>query len=264
MSNAIIILWHLTYKFMPKITILIIEDEKPLLETLKFKLNKEGFKVEAVADGTMALEKVKQVKPDLVLLDLVLPNVPGQKILEKIKKNNDLKETPVIIISNSGQPVEIKQLLALGADDYIIKADFTIDDILERVYNTLEKKNGQPDVLIAEDETFLRMVLAKKLRLAGLRIISAVDGETSLKSVLEFKPKVLILDLLMPGMDGVEILHTLNKSSDFDPSQTKIIILSNYSGKENEPIIKKMTQGYYIKSNLDIDEVVGKIKGLLE
>lgn len=248
---------------MKKSTILIIEDEMSLMETLKLKLSKAGLNVEAEMDGAKALDRIKEIKPDLILLDLVLPNVSGEEILEKIKKDENLKQTPVIIISNSGQPVEIKKLLALGADDYIIKADFTIDDILERIYNVLESRASQPDVLIAEDEPSLRAVLVKKLRLKNVKAITALDGDVALKNILEFKPKVVILDLLMPGLSGIEILEALKKNPAFDKKGSKILILSNYSGKEKEPLIKEMTQGYYIKANLDIDDVVEKIKGLL-
>lgn len=248
---------------MEKHTILIIEDEKPLLETLTFKLNQEGFNIEAEMDGANALGKITATKPDLILLDLVLPNVSGEEILEKIKKDENLKQIPVIIISNSGQPVEIKKLLALGADDYIIKADFTIDDILERIYNILESRANRPDVLIAEDEPFLRAVLAKKLHLENLKVITALDGDSSLKDILKLKPKVVILDLLMPGLSGIEILEALKKNTAFDKNDSQILILSNYSGKEQEPLIKEMTQGYYIKANLDIDDIVKKVRELL-
>lgn len=248
---------------MEKNTILIIEDEEPLLATLKLKLNKEGFVVEDVIDGAKALDKIKQTMPELILLDLILPNVSGEEILQQIKQDDNLKQIPVIIISNSGQPVEIKTLLASGADDYIIKADFTIDDILERIYNVLESRQGRPDVLIAEDEPFLRVVLAKKLRLKNIRVVTVLDGDAALKNILKLKPKVVVLDLLMPGLSGIEILDALKKNSDFDKKDSKILILSNYSGKEDELIIKEMTQGYYIKSDLGIDDVVEKIKELL-
>lgn len=248
---------------MTKKTILVIEDEESLVETLKLKLEKEGFVVEAAEDGEIGMEKAATLKPDLILLDLLLPKVKGEDVLRYVKTHPDLKKIPVIIISNSGQPVEIKQLLANGADDYIIKADFTIDDILERIHNTLGKLEGRPDVLVAEDETFLRTVLAKKLRLVGLRVLTTLDGYITLKMILEMKPRVVLLDLLMPGLSGIEVLSTLSQDPSYDRGGTKVIILSNYSGKEREPVITAMTVGYFIKSNFDIDDIVAKVKELL-
>lgn len=248
---------------MTKKTILVVEDEEPLIETLKLKLEKEGFAVVTAEDGEEGIKKAESAKPDIILLDLLLPKVKGEDVLAYLKKHAELKKIPVIIISNSGQPVEIKKLLENGADDYIIKADFTIDDILERVHNTLEKQSGRPDVLVAEDETFLRTVLAKKLRLLGFRVLTTLDGDITLKMILEMKPKVVLLDLLMPGISGIEVLHALKNNTSHDRSLTKVIILSNYSGKEDEPVIRKMTSGYFIKSNFDIDDIVAKIKELL-
>lgn len=248
---------------MTKKTILVIEDEEPLVETLKLKLENEGFAVETAEDGEIGIQKAESVKPDLILLDLMLPKVKGEDVLQHVKKHPELKRTPVIIISNSGQPVEIKELLAQGADDYIIKVDFTIDDILERVHNTLSKLEGRPDVLVAEDETFLRTVLAKKLRLIGFRVITTFDGDITLKTILETKPKVVLLDLLMPGLSGLEVLNALKNDPSYGKAATKVLILSNYSGKEREPIIAEMTSGYFIKSNFDIDDIVGKVKELL-
>lgn len=242
-----------------KIKVLIIEDEVSLLETLQLKLIKEGFAVETATDGKEGLRKIKTVKPDLLLLDLKLPSMTGQEIMRQLKKERG-PQMPIVVISNSGQPVEIKEVLDLGADDYIVKANFTIDDVLERVYNTLEKQTGRPDVIVAEDEAFLRMVLAKKLRMEGLKVVTCVDGDTTLRSVLCVKPKVLVLDLLMPGISGLDLLKTLKTNKDFKSAGMKILVLSNYSGKENEPIIKEMTIGYFIKSNFDIDEIAAEVK----
>lgn len=248
---------------MKQQTILIVEDEQSLVETLQLKLEREGFLIVTAANGEQAIEQVNAVKPDLILLDLLLPKITGEEVLRAIKQNAQLKDIPIIIISNSGQPVEIKRLLEDGADDYIIKANFTIDDILERVHNTIDKQSGRADVLIAEDESFLRTVLAKKLRLEGLKVLTTLDGDTTLKIIREVNPRLVLLDLLMPGLSGIEILEHLNTDKAFAGSHVKIVVLSNYSGKENDPIIKTMTSGYWIKSNLDINEIVDKVKEML-
>lgn len=243
--------------------ILIIEDEEDLLETLRLKLKKEGFVTEVVTDGQEGLERIKETKPDLLLLDVMLPTLSGKEVLKKIRSTPGIEKLPVVIISNSGQPVEIKELIEAGADDYIVKANFTIDDILERVYNVLEKYGGKPDIVIAEDEDFLRSVLAKKLRMEGYTVVTALDGTSALKTIRDVKPKLVILDLLMPGLSGIEILEKLKKDSEFNSERTKIVVLSNYSGQEESPLIKEMTMGYFIKSNYDIDEIISKIESFI-
>ncbi len=239
--------------------LLIIEDEQFLLETLQLKLGREGFIIDAAQDGEAGLAKAQTTHPDVILLDLLLPKMKGEEVLSALQKNETTKNIPVLIISNSGQPVEIERLLKLGARDYIIKADFTIDDILDRIHNLLVPAEQRPDVLVAEDEEFLRTILSQKLRKAGWQVTTTMDGDATLKSILERKPKLVLLDLLMGGLSGIEVLRQLKEAA-YDMKQTKILVLSNYSGKENEPIIKEMTQGYYIKSNVDIDDIVDTVK----
>lgn len=115
--------------------VLIIEDEEELLDLLQKKIVQEGYEVFAAKDGEEGLAKIKNVKPDVVLLDIVMPKLGGFEVLEAIAKDEDaaLKTIPIIIISNSGQPVEINRALELGVKDYLVKVDFTPQDVLEKV-----------------------------------------------------------------------------------------------------------------------------------
>ena len=118
---------------MKRKRILIIEDDKFLLELLVGKLTKEQFDVSIALDGEEGLKKVKQEKPDLIILDLVLPGMHGFEFLKKIKKDPKISQIPVIILSNLGQRQEIEQGIRLGAVDYLVKAHFTPNDIVKKV-----------------------------------------------------------------------------------------------------------------------------------
>ena len=118
--------------------ILIIEDEKILLNLLEQKLKQEGYEVLTATDGKKGLEEMKMLKPDLVLLDIVMPKMGGFEVMEEMAKEENLKEIPVIIISNSGQPVEIDKARALGAKDWLIKTEFDPKEVVEKVRNQLE------------------------------------------------------------------------------------------------------------------------------
>ncbi|MBI2023244.1 response regulator [Candidatus Giovannonibacteria bacterium] len=115
--------------------ILIIEDEPTHLEVMKSKLAREGYDVLAAMDGESGFEMIKTGKPDLVLLDMILPKMDGFAILERMKTENI--SIPVIVVSNSGQPVEIDRAMALGAKDYVVKAEFSPADVLEKVKKQL-------------------------------------------------------------------------------------------------------------------------------
>ena len=121
-----------------KKSILVVEDDKFLRELLIRKLKDEGFEVSMAVDGKEALRKIKEELPQLILLDLVLPGIDGFGILEQIKKDPRTGKIPVIILSNLGQREEVERGLELGADDYLIKAHFTPNDIIKRVKKLLE------------------------------------------------------------------------------------------------------------------------------
>jgi DNA-binding response OmpR family regulator len=113
--------------------ILIIEDEKILRTLLTQTLTREGFEVKEAVDGEEGLEKAKTEKPDLILLDLILPTIDGYEVLERLKKDPFTESIPVMIISNLGQDEEIQRGLKLGAVDFLIKAHFTLDEISEKI-----------------------------------------------------------------------------------------------------------------------------------
>jgi len=127
----------LVNKFMAK-TILVIEDDKFLRELISRKLTGEGFDVLEAVDGEEGIKKIKEGKPDLVLLDLILPSIDGFEVLTRVRDDPEVSSIPVIILSNLGQREEVEKGLKLGAIDYLIKAHFTPGEIIEKIKNVLK------------------------------------------------------------------------------------------------------------------------------
>ncbi len=113
--------------------VLIVEDEEVLLNLLKGRLSEIGYEVSSALDGQAGLKAVKEVVPDLILLDLIMPKMSGFELLEKMQEDDSIKSIPVIIISNSGQPVELEKAKQLGAKDWLIKTEFDPRDVVEKV-----------------------------------------------------------------------------------------------------------------------------------
>jgi len=113
--------------------ILIIEDEEIILNLLQKKLSQEGYEISVAKDGQEGLRLMKEVKPDLILLDIVMPKIGGFEVMEEMQKEDELKNIPVIVVSNSGQPVEIDKAQALGAKDWLIKTEFDPKEVIEKV-----------------------------------------------------------------------------------------------------------------------------------
>ena len=119
--------------------ILIVEDDDFLLQMYVTKLELEGFQVISAIDGIKGLRSAKKDKPDLVLLDLQLPSMSGFEVLEDLKRNNETKQIPVLILTNFSQKEDIERCLNLGASDYLIKAHFVPSEVIAKIKNILEE-----------------------------------------------------------------------------------------------------------------------------
>lgn len=120
--------------------IIIIEDEEVLLNLLQRRLTQEGYQVEIAKDGQEGLKKIREEKPDLILLDIIMPIMGGFEVMEELSRDKKLKKIPIVIISNSGQPVEIDRAKELGAKDWLIKTDFEPQEVIDKVKKNLPKR----------------------------------------------------------------------------------------------------------------------------
>jgi len=266
--------------------ILIIEDEKVLADVLQAKLEKEGYEVAVAYDGEDGYAKVGKTKPDLILLDIVMPKMNGYEVLEKLYE--DKNTVPIIIISNSGQPVEIEKTRKLGAVDHLVKADFDPEEVIVKIRNflgkekTLEELSEPPSeedsqsessekkadqgtkVLLVEDDKFLRSICGQKLEKEGFSVFEAIDGERALESVEKVRPDIVLLDVVLPTLDGFQVLKAIRENSNKAVAQTPIIILSNLGQDEDLKKAKEFgANDFMVKANFTTQQIIEKIKETL-
>jgi DNA-binding response OmpR family regulator len=115
--------------------IVIVEDEKALADILRDEFRERGFDADIAADGEAALVLIRKTRPELVLLDLLLPKKDGFTVLEELKADPNLLGTQVIVLSNLAQDEELKKALMLGAKDYFVKAQHPLKEIVDKVYH---------------------------------------------------------------------------------------------------------------------------------
>lgn len=280
---------------MVKLKILIIEDEPVHLNVMKAKLEFEGYEVLVAKDGEEGFNLIKSGKPDLVLLDIILPKMDGFQVLEKLQKEGI--SVPVIVVSNSGQPVEVDKALKMGIRDFLVKAEFNPSDVLEKVESILGKsplraekvavaspsasvvaasdpaisvpqtENAKPaagnKILIVEDDKFLRDLISQKLVREGFVSLDAIDGEAGLKIAAEKSPDLILLDLILPSLDGFEVLRQL-KSVPLT-SKIPVIVLSNLGQKEDmDRAMSGGAEEFMIKAHFTPGEIIAKIKEILK
>ncbi len=120
-------------------TILFIEDESALQRAFGEIFQSEGYKAVSALDGQIGYNMAKEIKPDLVLLDLILPKMDGFEVLEKLKEDNETKDIPVIILTNLEGSKEVEKALELGATTYLVKANYDLEEVLRKVNYALGK-----------------------------------------------------------------------------------------------------------------------------
>ncbi len=120
-------------------SILFIEDESALQKTFGEKLSQEGYEHISALDGEIGLELAKTKKPDLILLDLILPKIHGLEVLKKIKEDEEIKNIPVIVLTNLEGIEEIEKAMELGATTYLVKANYSLEELAEKVKKALSE-----------------------------------------------------------------------------------------------------------------------------
>lgn len=127
-----------------KTKVLIVEDEEILLTALSEELNQEGFQTVLAKDGVEGVEKCQSEKPDLVLLDLVMPRLDGIGALKQMKENESTRSIPVVILTNLSDYDKVSDALSLGAMDYLVKANYRLEELVFKIKGIVSRQPENP------------------------------------------------------------------------------------------------------------------------
>lgn len=242
--------------------VLLVEDDEILADVLHQKLKHEGYEVALARDGKAGLERMRALKPDLVLLDIVMPQMNGYEVLEEKFKDIEIRSIPVIVISNSGQPVEISRTTALGAVDHLVKAHISPEEVMAKV-RLYGGANGADTgatckgkkVLLVEDDNFLSDLLARRFTEEDCTFIHAETGERALEIIPAEMPNIVLLDLVLPGIGGFEVLERIKK--DEKTKHIPVVVLSNLSQESDiQRAIELGAVRHEVKAHLSPNEIV--------
>jgi signal transduction histidine kinase/DNA-binding response OmpR family regulator len=184
-------------------TVLVIDDEAAVRDLMQRFLTKEGFRVVTAHGGEEGLRQARELRPDAITLDVMMPGMDGWAVLSALKADPDIADIPVVMLTI----VDDKNLgYALGASDYLTKP---IDR--ERLVTTLEKYRRDLPVLIVDDDVEVRQLLRRMLEPEGYPVVEAENGRVALERLREVSPSVILLDLMMPEMDGFDFVAELRR-----------------------------------------------------
>ncbi len=258
-------------------SIIILSDQDTLVNQISTTLATHGITVEHVSDTNQFIPTVVSSKPILIIIDIAVSNKSGMSYLEMLRNSElDIKDTPVIIGEETGDLMVISQALKLNISDYFITSKLDIDLIIQKVFKSIPKSAGietPPAIavndnrkylmLLIEDDRFLRDLAIQKFSAdKNMSMITAMDGEQGIILAEKHIPHIILLDILLPGIDGFEVLKRIRAKPQF--SRTLIAMLSNFGQRED--IDKAMALGanqFFIKANFTLDEIVVEVHKLL-
>ena len=259
--------------------ILLIEGEAAFGARVVDALKAEGYETTLVANGTDGLKQIYDMLPHLILIDVVLPGLDGYEVLAKKHAEPLLAKIPVFLISTQGGPISMQKVPQNSVTQFIMALNVSPADIVAKVnaqfgYQSVAAEAAQATaaavqtgpkikILWVEDDKLIGTILGKKLTASGFDLLHAKNGEDALKSLKDFVPDVIVLDLLLPGMSGFEILQKIK----MDPKLKGVpsMILSNFSKPSDFEKAKVLgADKFLVKAALSLDQVVTEIRGLVK
>src|SRR5262245_26851419 len=230
-------------------TVLIIDDEEPAHELLERELASAGFYILHAAGGREGLKLAKQARPDVITLDIIMPDLDGWSVLKALKADPELCDIPVVLVTIMGD----RDLgFALGAADYITKP---LDrDLLMRAVGRHVRSGDRAQVLVVDDDPKTRDMLRRTLQKAGWTVAEAANGCEALEALERAKPALVLLDLPMPGIDGFEVLERLNGDATWREVPVIIVTAKDLTPDDvdrlNGRVAKVLQKGAYQRRDL--------------
>jgi len=224
-------------------TVLVIDDDPVVRELLPRCLADLGVHVVTAADGEEGLQLAQALSPDLITLDVLMPRMDGWSVLTTLKSMPDLASTPVIMLTIVD---EWTRGFALGAVDYLTKP---IDsDRLVRLVEHHRRDRRVVDIaaaeyiLIVEDDAALRELLHRTIEQVGGNVVAVPDGRAALAQVAQSRPSVILLDLMLPEVDGIQVIHELRASPAGQTIPIIVLTAKDLSEDERERLNGSVTQ----------------------
>lgn len=253
---------------MPKV--LIIDDDQDSLELLDKLLASKEYQVITARDGLSGLELAKLEKPELVILDVLLPKLNGFEVCAKLKGDPDTFNIPIIMLSAVYiSDDDIKRGLQLGASHYLVKSDLVVNkpflakELLINIENLLLKRKPapiKPKILVVDDNRDNVEILVKRLRNDGYEVLAGFNGQEGLDLAKEHLPSLILLDIQMPELDGIGALKRIKRAQ----PDIAVVMMTAFGSEDIAVEAMKLGADDYIKKPLDYQEISAKVSENLE
>jgi PAS domain S-box-containing protein len=240
----------------PSQQILVVEDEPDIAELIRYHLESNGYEVTTAARGKEALAKAQQEKPDLITLDIRLPDIDGFEVLQQLKSDEKTANIPVVIVSIVP---DREDGFRLGAVDYVVKP---VDEgrLLSAVGAILPKEDL---ILVVDDDRDTTGLVQEVLSRAGFKVRAANNGFEALVIAQQEQPGLILLDLKMPGLDGYEVLKRLKRDGATQNIPVFVVTGSVTDEEVKRKKVLALGAAQFLTKPFAIDELVEEISRVL-
>jgi len=207
-------------------TVLVIDDEAAVRDLMQRFLTREGFRVVTASGGEEGVRLARELRPDAITLDVMMPGMDGWAVLSALKADPDVADIPVIMLTI----VDDRNLgYALGASDYLTKP---IDR--ERLVTILKEHRRDLPVLVVDDDAEVRQLFRRILEPEGYAVVEAENGRAALERLRDVSPSVILLDLMMPEMDGFEFVAEFRRHEPWRAIPIVVVTAKDLSHHDRE------------------------------
>lgn len=248
--------------------IVLIEAETTFAERISDVLHKDGYGVTVKNDGPTGLQAIYDTMPHLVLVDIALPGMDGYQILEKKNAEQLLAKIPVFLISTQGVPINMQRIPQGAVREFILDLHAGPDEIRKKVNALFGHTDDLPvadgpknakKVVWVEDDKLIGTILAKKLSSSGFDLSHAKNGDEAFAFLSKITPDVIVLDLLVPGMNGFDILQRIKATPQL--VKVPVMILSNLNKQSDIDRARLLgAQKFLVKAAASLDQIVAEIR----
>ena len=206
-------------------SLLVVDDNDVNRDMLSRRLEKQGYTVAVACDGRQALELMAVEDFDLVLLDIMMPEMDGFAVLDRMKSDPKLNDTPVMMLTAMNESRSVIRCIELGATDYIVKP-FDMVALRNRITRCLLNRRSReeiqenvdwtggvpPSILVIEDDELSRELLQKRMSRAGYHVVSLADGQMVEAALQDQNFDLVLSDIMMPGVNGFQVLEIIKQN----------------------------------------------------
>jgi CheY-like chemotaxis protein len=253
--------------------VLVVDDDPAVREQLSSILGERGYRVETASGGAEGLALIRQHRPDAVILDLMMPDVDGFTVLERLRADPATLDLPVIVLTAKDLTGEERERLRRSAQQVLGKGETGQGSLLERLDRTLDRLlssgsaagmgEAEPLILVVEDNPVAALQIRSALEESGYAVETASGGAEALERVAAAAPDAVVLDLMMPGVDGFQVLQQIRSTPRTARLPVLVLTAKALTAEDRARLAHNHVQELVQKGSLDRDQLVARVGRLL-